>query len=149
MRLINSNVRGSGTMWSPSLLMSVQNIKTNVHQISSLSKVMFEYKHYFFEVYNTIIPFIHRHVTWFAPRPGHTKDTIKWYRLSPAWNAGVSVGFWLWNLINRRVVRGTVYGDFHYTDQLESIAREGYCIAVPDIYLVLHDIWLWTITLLA
>ena len=39
-----------------------------------------------------------------------------------------------------RVVFGTVYGDMHLKDNLGSIARVGYCILVPDFYLVLHGI---------
>ena len=34
----------------------------------------------------------------------------------------------------------TVYGDMHLKDLLGSSARVGYCIAVPDSYLVLHDL---------
>ena len=37
-----------------------------------------------------------------------------------------------------RVVCGTVYRDMHLKDLLGSFAREGYCIPVPDFYLVLH-----------
>ena len=39
-----------------------------------------------------------------------------------------------------RVVFGTVYGDMHLKDLLGSIARVGYCIPVPDFYLVLHGL---------
>ena len=38
-----------------------------------------------------------------------------------------------------RVVCGTVYGDMYLKDILGSIARVGYCIPVPDLYLVLHQ----------
>ena len=37
-------------------------------------------------------------------------------------------------------VYGTVYGDMHFIDPLGSIARVGYCIPVPDFYLVLHGL---------
>ena len=39
-----------------------------------------------------------------------------------------------------RVVCGTVYGDMHLRDLLGSIVRVGYCILVPDFYLVLHGL---------
>ena len=35
---------------------------------------------------------------------------------------------------------GTVYGDMHLKDLLGSIVRVGYCISVPDFYLVLHGL---------
>ena len=38
-----------------------------------------------------------------------------------------------------QVVCGTVYWDMHFKDLLGSIARVGYCIPVPDFYIVLHD----------
>ena len=37
------------------------------------------------------------------------------------------------------IVSGTVYGDMHLKD-LGSVARIGYCIPVPDFYLVLHGL---------
>ena len=36
---------------------------------------------------------------------------------------------------------GAVYGEMHYKDILRSVARVGYCIPVPDFYLVLHGLW--------
>ena len=39
-----------------------------------------------------------------------------------------------------RLVCGTGYGDMHFKDLLGSIAKVGYCIPVPDFYLVLHGI---------
>ena len=33
---------------------------------------------------------------------------------------------------------GTIYGDMHLKDLLGSIIRIGYCVLVPDFYLVLH-----------
>ena len=37
------------------------------------------------------------------------------------------------------VVCETVYGDLHYKDLQGSITRVGYCIPVPDLYLVPHN----------
>ena len=37
-------------------------------------------------------------------------------------------------------VCGIVYWDMHYKDLLESNVRLGYCILVPDFYLVLHGL---------
>ena len=34
----------------------------------------------------------------------------------------------------------TVNWDMHFKDLLGSIARVGYCIPVPDLFLVLHDL---------
>ena len=42
--------------------------------------------------------------------------------------------------LNRRVVCGTVYGGMHLKYIMGSIVREGYCIPVPDFYLVLHGL---------
>ena len=39
-----------------------------------------------------------------------------------------------------RVVDGTVYGDIHLKDLLGSFVNVGYCIPVPDFYLVLHGL---------
>ena len=39
-----------------------------------------------------------------------------------------------------RVMGRTIYGDMHLKDILGSIARAGYCIPVPDFYLVLHGL---------
>ena len=39
-----------------------------------------------------------------------------------------------------RVVCGWVYGDMHLKDLLGLIVRVGYCVPVPDIYLVLHGL---------
>ena len=38
------------------------------------------------------------------------------------------------------VVNRTVHGDMLFKDLLGSIARVGYCIPVPDFYLVLHGL---------
>ena len=37
-----------------------------------------------------------------------------------------------------QVVCGTVYGEMHLKDPLGSITRVGFCIPVPDFYLVIH-----------
>ena len=68
----------------------------------------------------------------FAYQLGHTKDHHQnvTYCL-PAWHAGIREGW---------VTYGTVYGDMHFKDILRSIARVGYCIMVPDFYLVLHGL---------
>ena len=39
-----------------------------------------------------------------------------------------------------QVVCGTVYGDMHLKDFLRSITRVGYCVPVPNFYLVLHGL---------
>ena len=44
------------------------------------------------------------------------------------------------NIFLGRVVCGTVYGDMHLKDLLESIVRIGYRIPVPDFYLVLYGL---------
>ena len=68
--------------------------------------------------------------------------TLQWYELPPClerrhkgWSLAVQHD-WL----KGRVVFGTVYGDMHYKDLLGSIVRIGFCILVPDLYLVLHDL---------
>ena len=38
------------------------------------------------------------------------------------------------------VVCGTVYGNMHLKDLLRSFVRVGYCIQVPDFYLVIHGL---------
>ena len=39
-----------------------------------------------------------------------------------------------------RIVCETVYGDMHLKNLLGSFVRVGYCIMVPDFYLVLDDL---------
>ena len=79
----------------------------------------------------------------FASRPGQTKYHHKnGTNCLPAWNA-MRKG---WSLtvqpdcLKGQVVCGTVYGDMHFKDLLGSIVRVGYCIPVPDFYLVLHGL---------
>ena len=65
-----------------------------------------------------------------------------------AWNSFVLIRFLLHlmcltvqpNCLRGLVVCVTVYGDIHLKDLLGSIVRVGYCIPVPDFYLVLHGI---------
>ena len=74
----------------------------------------------------------------FASWPGHTKDRHKnGTDCLPALHACVRVGVIQCSLT---VVCGTVYGDMHLKDLLGSMVRVGYCIPVPDFYLVLHGI---------
>ena len=70
----------------------------------------------------------------FAPQSGHTKDHHKNYRHQ------VRSLTLQHDCVKNWVVCGIVYGDMHYKDFLESIVREGYCIAVQDLYLVLHGL---------
>ena len=42
--------------------------------------------------------------------------------------------------VKGRVECGTVYGDMHSKDLKGSMARVGYCIPVPDFYIVLHGL---------
>ena len=79
----------------------------------------------------------------FASRLGHTKDHHKnGTNCLPALHACVRVGVLTVqpNCLKGRVVCGTVYGDIHLKDLIGSIAKVGYCIQVPDFYLVLHGI---------
>ena len=57
-------------------------------------------------------------------------------------HACVTVGVWQCSLtvLKGRVVCGTVYGDMHLKDLLGSFSSVGYCIPVPDFYLV-HATW--------
>ena len=66
----------------------------------------------------------------FASRPGHTKDHLKKGR-------GLTVQP---DCLKGRVVCGTFYVDLHLKDLLGSFVRIGYCIPVPDFYLVLHGL---------
>ena len=80
----------------------------------------------------------------FALRPGHTKDHYKnATNCFPAWHADVRVGVCQCSTdcLNGWIVCGSVYGDKHYKDLLGSIARVGYCIPVPDFYLVVSATW--------
>ena len=77
----------------------------------------------------------------FVSRRGHTKDI---HRNStnclPAWHAmrwgrGLTV-----QPDCRKGQIVCVYGDMHLKDLLRLIVRVGYCIRVPDFYLVLHGL---------
>ena len=77
----------------------------------------------------------------FATRPGHIKDPyINDTNCLPAWHAGFMVGVLRLDCVKGRVVCGTVYGDMHYKDLLGSIVRVGYCVPIPDFYLLLHTL---------
>ena len=79
----------------------------------------------------------------FAPQPGHIMYHHKnGTNCLPALHACIRVGVWQCNLTVRQCEKGwgmcgTVYGDMHLKDLMGSIARVGYCIPVPDFYLVL------------
>ena len=60
----------------------------------------------------------------FAPWLGHSKDDDK---------QGT-------NCRKDRVACGTVYWDMYLKDLLGSITRVGYCIPIPDFYIVLHGL---------
>ena len=79
----------------------------------------------------------------FTSRPGHTNDHHKnGTNCLPAWHA-MRLGRSLTvqpDYLKGRVVCGTVYGDMHLKDVLGLILRVGYCIPVPDFYLVLHGL---------
>ena len=76
-------------------------------------------------------------------QPGHIKDhNKKWYQLPPclaSGHKGRSLVV-LYDCRKGRIVCRTVYGDVHLKDLLGSIARVGYCIPMPDFYLVLHGL---------
>ena len=78
----------------------------------------------------------------FTSRPGHTKGHHKnGTNCLPALHACVRAGVCSAARLSKdRVVCGTVYGDMHLKDPLESIERVGYCIPVPDFYLVLQGL---------
>ena len=42
------------------------------------------------------------------------------------------------NCLKGQVVYGTVYGNMHFKDPLGSVIREGYCIPVPDFYILCY-----------
>ena len=79
----------------------------------------------------------------FASRQGHTKDHHKnGTNCLPAWHAkrlarSLTVQP---DCLKGQVVCGTVYGDMHLKDLLESFVRVGYRIPVPDFYLMLHGL---------
>ena len=77
------------------------------------------------------------------PGPGHTKDHHKSGTNCLPALACMRQGRSLTvqpDCLKSRVVCGTVYGDMHLKDLLGSFVRVGYCIPVPDFYLVLHDL---------
>ena len=77
----------------------------------------------------------------FASRPGDTKDHQKMVHIASLHGMhALGYEFDSAVLSKRLVVCGTVYGDMHLKDLLGSIARVGYCILLPDFYLVLHGL---------
>ena len=58
-----------------------------------------------------------------------------WHAMRKGWSLAVRP-----NCLKGRVACGTVYGEMHLKDLLESFVRVGYRIAVPDFYLVLHGL---------
>ena len=76
-----------------------------------------------------------------ASRPSHTKDHHKigtnslpaWHNMRYVWSLAVQP-----DCLKGWVVCRTVYGDMYLKDLLGSIVRVGYCIPVPDFYLVVH-----------
>ena len=75
-----------------------------------------------------------------APRPGHTKDHHKnGTNCLPACAKGRNLTVQP-DCLKGLVVCGTVYGDMDLKYILGSFARVGYCIPVPDFYLVLHGL---------
>ena len=81
----------------------------------------------------------------FVPQLGHTKDHHKYgTNCLSAGHAGITYkGRSLTvqpDLVKGRIVCVIVYGDKRYKDILGSMARVGYCIPVPDFYLVLRDL---------
>ena len=82
------------------------------------------------------LSFIHAVGCGFAPRPGHTKDH-QWYKLPRCLTCKIGSET---QFCKRPVACETVYGDIHLKDLLGSIARLGYCIPIPDFYLVLHGL---------
>ena len=72
---------------------------------------------------------------WFAPRESYTEDHHKnGTNCLPVWVSGLEFG----SATQLCSVWNGLYKDMHYKDLLGSIARVGYCIPVPDFYLVLH-----------
>ena len=78
----------------------------------------------------------------FASQPGHTinKDHLNVQAASLFGTQPFGKEFDSADCLKGLVVCGTVYGDMHLKDLCGSIARVGYCIPVPDFYLVLHDL---------
>ena len=79
----------------------------------------------------------------FAPRPCHTKNHHKHgTNCRPAWHGGIKDNSLavVPDCVKGRVVCETIYGDIHLKDIMGSIARVGYCIPVPDFYLVLYGL---------
>ena len=70
------------------------------------------------------------------------KTIIAWYKLPPCVARMRNVKIWTVrpDYLKGLVVCETVNGDMDLKDVLGSIARVGYCIPVPDFYLVLHGI---------
>ena len=79
----------------------------------------------------------------FAFPPGHTEDHHKMVQCASLHMHAMHKGRSLTmqpDCLKGRVVCGTVYGDMHLKYLLGSFVREGYCIPVPDFYLVLHGL---------
>ena len=75
-----------------------------------------------------------------ASHEGHNEYHHKMVQTPPEWHAVREVRSLAVqpDCLKGRVVFGTVYWDMHLKDLEGSIARVGYCITVPDFYLVLH-----------
>ena len=83
---------------------------------------------------------------WVCYQPWSRQQTsLRWYKLPPCFVCRHYCRSLVVQLEGKtgRVLCGTVYGDLYYKDLLRSIVRKGYCIPVPNFYIVLHSLRCW------